>query len=320
MALKNTNRPTFIVVGAAKCGTTSLYHYLDKHPEVYMSPIKETNHFSNDIDPDNFSTEYKLHESRKHFSLDKWLAAEMPEKRWGWYVKNRDQYWQLYGKMKNEKAAGEISNSYLYSATAAAEIKNALPNTKIIMMLRNPIDRLYSHYLANLRDGKTLLTCFEELNYDIAKVDKGWGVSHLYIELGLYYEQVKRYLDTFSSDNVKIYFHDDYKKDPERLIGDMFEFIGVDKNIIVDFNEKHNEAKVPKNKYFIHLISVLGIKKRIFRILPKNIKKNIKNSFFKDEKVTPLTPQERNRIMNYYVKDIEKLGKLVNRDLNNWMR
>jgi hypothetical protein len=318
MELITSNRPTFIVVGAAKCGTTSLYHYLDKHPEVYMSPIKETNHFSSDIDPENFSSEYKLHEARKHFNLDKWLAAGMPEKRWGWYVKKRDQYWQLFGGMKNEKAAGEISNSYLFSSTAAQEIKYALPDAKIIMMLRNPIDRLYSHYLANLRDGKTLLTCFEELNYDMAKIDKGWGISHLYIELGLYYQQVKRYLDTFDKENIRIYFHDDYKKDPEGLVRDMFEFIGVDKNIVVDFNEKHNEAKVPKNKYFVHLISVLGIKKKLFRLLPQSMKKKIKSSFFKNEKVTPLTIEERNKIIKYYNSDIEKLGVLVGRDLSQW--
>jgi hypothetical protein len=222
--------------------------------------------------------------------------------------------------MTNEKAAGEISNSYLYSTVAANEIKMALPDVKIVMMLRNPIDRLYSHYLANLRDGKTLLTCFEELAYDMAKLDKGWGKSHLYIELGLYYEQVKRYLELYNKENIRIYFHDDFKKNPEGIVRDLFEFIRVDKNIALDFSERHNEAKVPKNKYFIHLISVLGIKKRLFKLVPKGLKHSIKNSFFKDGKVTPLTTDERNKIMKYYSTDIDKLEKLVNRDLSNWKK
>src|SRR5205085_12040837 len=98
--------PNFFVVGAAKCGTTTLYHILFQHPEIYMSPIKEPNYFCTDIKPEEFSEEFKLSEKRKNFDLDAFLQGPMTERRFGSYVRKPEDYKMLFKNVKNEKAIG----------------------------------------------------------------------------------------------------------------------------------------------------------------------------------------------------------------------
>ena len=139
--------PDFFIAGAAKSGTTSMYHFLDSHPEIYMSPVKEPNHFCIDIKPSEFSAEFILHEKQKNLDIEKYVAGEMKQKHWGYFVQNRRDYKMLFKNRTIEKAAGEVSNSYLYSASAAEQIKIEVPGAKIIIILRNPAERAYSHYL-----------------------------------------------------------------------------------------------------------------------------------------------------------------------------
>ena len=101
--------PNFLVIGAAKCGTTSLYHYLKQHPDVYMSPIKEPNYFCTDIRPVNFSHEYKVHEDEKNLNVHKYVRGDMSELHWEAYVDNETDYKLLFkfaeGKNASEKSA-----------------------------------------------------------------------------------------------------------------------------------------------------------------------------------------------------------------------
>ena len=184
--INHSYHPNFLVIGAAKCGTTSLYHYLRQHPDVYMSPIKEPNHFSTDIQPSDFSSEYKLYEKSKNLDIEKFVNGDMKEDQWGAYVHNKEQYLKLFRFAGNKKAIGEISNSYLYSNVAATQIRNEYPDMKIVAILRQPAERAYSHYMANLRDGRTVLPFRQEVEKDDAKIKHGWGISHLYYELGRY--------------------------------------------------------------------------------------------------------------------------------------
>src|SRR5688572_14646371 len=105
--------PNFLVVGAAKCGSTSLYHYLKQHPEAYMSPLKEPNHFSTDIDPEKFSPEYKLHEKQKNLDVKKYVNSDLLTEEWEAYVHDREDYLKLFRFATGKKAIGEISNAYL---------------------------------------------------------------------------------------------------------------------------------------------------------------------------------------------------------------
>ncbi|WP_353686678.1 sulfotransferase [Thermodesulfovibrio sp. 3462-1] len=208
--MKTNKIPNFFIVGAQKAGTTSLYEYLKEHPEIYMSPVKEPHYFAKDLDYENMRRDMK---------------------RTTIFIRTLEEYLELFNGVKNEKAIGEASPSYLYSKVAAYEIKKFNPDAKVIMILRDPVERAYSHYLMNLRDGLTSEKDFiKEVLSDLKKPKKGWGISHLYIELGLYYEQVKRYLDTFPKDNVKILLYEDFKLNTYEVIKDIFSFLGVENN------------------------------------------------------------------------------------------
>jgi len=311
--------PNFIVVGAAKSGTTSLYYYLDQHPDVYLSPIKETNYFSSDIDPAEFSEHYTIRRKRDHVDVASYVEGDMSKKRWMAYVQNWDDYVKLFKNVQEESAVGEVSNSYLYSRMAAGNIKKHLPNTKIIMILRNPVERAFSHYVANVRDGHTLDTFRESVDKDYKEKKKGWGISHLFLELGLYSQQVKRFLDTFGRSNVRVYLNDDLKDDSEGLMKDLYEFVGVDSNFRLDFSKRYNVGRVPKLKKLNYFITKYGIKKPLFHLFPKRYKERIKGLFFKNNVRLQLKNEDGEFLLDFFKKDIEKLSDLIDRDLSNWI-
>ncbi|MFI5218018.1 MAG: sulfotransferase domain-containing protein [Bacteroidia bacterium] len=310
--------PNFFVVGAAKCGTTALYHFLSRHPEVYMSPIKEPNHFCTDIKPEEFTREYQLHEARKNLDLNKYLAGPMTEKHFDYFVIKLGQYELLFKNVTSEKAIGEISNSYLFSKVAAINIKNKVPEAKIVIILRNPVDRIFSHYLANLRDGKTFRPFMEEIQLDFNKSNKGWWKSHCYFEMGLYFEQVKRYVDIFGTEQVKVLWYEDLKNDFTSLVENLFSFLDVSSNLRLTSDEKYNVSMEPRNKRFIYYISKLGIKKPLFNLIPASYKTRIKNSFFKKQFSFEMNADERQYLSSFYEKDVQNLGRLLQKDLSHW--
>ncbi len=311
--------PNFFVIGAAKCGTTTLYDFLEHHPEVYMSPIKEPHYFSKDIIKENFSDEYKHYLKTRNVNLEDYLKTNFTRKIWEWYIEDFNQYLQLFKNVTTEKAIGEISNGYLFSSVAAAEIKATYPNAKIVMILRNPAERAYSHYLANVRDGRTTLDFKEELIVDSKKERKGWCISHCYNEMGMYYEQVKRFTDIFDKDQIKIYLNDDLKKNPEAVAKDLFTFLELGTSVDIDFHKKQNEARLPKSAGFMKFITQTGLKRKIFRAMPIVIQNKIKPLFFKEGKIPKMSNADRAWLFAQFHENILKTQQLIGRDLSSWL-
>ena len=312
------NLPTFLIVGAVKAGTTSLHEYLQMHPEVYMSPIKETNFFSDaDMLFQDFNVDYKQDVS---INVDKYLEGPMDKKVHIAHVRTWDQYQKLFRDVKNEKAIGEVSNSYLFLPSAPTAIKNKLPDVKIIMILRNPVERLYSQFLMNLKLGKIKeKDLLKEIEADQQKQKKGWGVSHLYLEIGNYFDQVKRYYDLFRREQIKVILYDDFKKDAKGTLKDLFQFLGVDPEFEIDMSKRYNEAGMPrfgKLNYWLTQIGVYGIVKRIFS---SGLKNKIKGLIYSQENIPAITETEKNHLKAYYHDDTAKLATLLNRDLSRWL-
>lgn len=318
--MSKNKTPNFFVVGAAKSGTTTLYNFLEQHHEVYMSPIKEPHHFCKDITIENFSDEYKHYLSTRNVNLSEYLKTDLTKKIWEWYIKDYDQYLQLFKNVKEEKMIGEISNGYLFSKVSAAEIYKTYPQAKIVMILRNPVERAYSHYLANVRDGRTTLSFKEEVLYDMNKKRKGWCISHCYIEMGMYYEQVKRFIDIFPNAQIKIYLNDNLRENASALGKDLFNFINVDDQTSVDFNQKQNEARMPKSAGLIKFITQTGIKRKIFRALPLKMQEKIKPLFFKEGHVPSISAEDRAWLIEIFREDILKTQTLIGRDLSSWLK
>src|SRR5262249_1979 len=140
-AMTGTRRlPNFFIVGAPKAATTSLYYYLDQHPDVFMSPLKEPNFFAAELRPENFCDEVRPRIDRELRSRQEYLQSDLREKRFGGLVCTWDEYLKLFHNARDETAIGEASPCYLWSASAAVNIAERIPHARIIINLRDPAE------------------------------------------------------------------------------------------------------------------------------------------------------------------------------------
>lgn len=297
------SKPDFLIVGAAKAGTTYLFNRLNEHPEVYIPKIKECRFFSQL--PKNF----------------KGLGAEFFTNEG---ITNPQEYFDLF-KHKEKYLCGDISNDYLYYYDRTIEnIKKYLSvNVKIVIILRNPVERAYSNYMHHVRDGWENLSFEKALEAEKDRIKNNWGWSYHYFKAGLYYEQVKAYLDNF--EKVKIILYDDLKN--EKTINELFKFLNLD-TIKKDTSiNKYNVSGKPRSK-FIHNILTKNnrILRTIARILRPITSNKIKSYFYdiqqklihKNLIKEPLREDMRQQTNQLYLSDISNLEKLINRDLDKW--
>ena len=186
--------PNFLIVGAQKSGTTSLHIYLKEHPEVFMpEKLKEPKFFVSPIFK-KITSNQPLYTKVMNHSIFKWK-----------------DYLKLFEKIQKEKAIGESTTAYLYYYKVAIElIKEYLGDIKIIISLRNPIDRAFSAYLHLRRENFENISFEEALKKENTRKGLNWIPLYYFTSIGFYYHQVKAYLDNF--DRVKIVLFDDLKK------------------------------------------------------------------------------------------------------------
>lgn len=311
--------PNFFLVGVVKGGTTSLHHYLDQHPQIYMSPVKETNFFSaHAIDPAKFSRAY-AHDV--DVDLPRYFREGMPRKIHIAHVTDEREYLQLFAPAGDVPVRGEASASYLIYPGTAGRIFQKCPDARILMMLRDPAERAFSQYLMNLRLGKTLEKDFlSEVQADASRAVKGWGASHQYLEIGRYAGQVKQYLDVFPPDRVMICWYDEYRKDAAAVLRSVCRFLEVDEDFEPDTSEKLNTAGVPRFAKLNYWFNQSGMISWAKRRLPDAWRGPFKKWMYSSDRseVPAMSTDERAWLVNYYKEDIRELEMLTGRDLQAW--
>lgn len=309
MKLKNKTLPNFFIVGAQKAGTTTLYHYLKQHPEIYMSPIKEP----------------------MYFALNNLIYNSPGSKTDRYFRFNTiDNYSTLFQGVKTEKAIGEASTIYLYDGNTPHRIKELIPNAKIIIMLRNPVDRAYSNFYHAVRNGRETTDSFiEALQREDDRVNNNWSPLYHYKRKGFYFEQIKRYYDSFGPEKIKIYLFENFIINPEPICKDIFGFLGVDQSFIPDISTKYNESGYPKSKLIKMLRTYVfnSILLKFFLVkqtLPVHYRIGIKD-FIVNKALNwslakpPEIPEEiRSELSEAYENDILKLQNLIQQDLSIW--
>jgi hypothetical protein len=286
--------PNFMIVGAPKAGTTSLYHYLSQHPEVFMSSPKEVNFFSYE----------ELVQQNLYYDDFK--------------VDNVDKYKKLFTHTKGEKAVGEASVSYLFYPKTPQKIKETIPDVKIIILLREPTSRAYSHYLMDYKLG-LVDVAFEDIVYELEENTKSNLFYQQYISLGLYYEQVKRYIDIFGKDKIRIYFQDDFKNDPSSIIADICDFLGVDSNYRPKISKEYNVFSMPKSK-IVDKVYKSSFRPLISSVLPQRIKEKIIDILFVKKQRPKMSNETRKYLQGIYRDDIINLERLIEVDLSSWKK
>jgi hypothetical protein len=312
--------PNFFVVGAPKAGTTSLYNYLDQHPQIYMSPIKEPNYFASEVRPENFSEDLQHQIRREMDALQEYLGSPMCEKRFGGMVLEWEDYLKLFQNVNREKAIGEASVCYLWSTTAAANIFSRIPDARIVMILRHPAERAFSQYLHALGMGLVRRSFREEIQTSLLHKDGKFTVLYPFLEFGLYYEQVKRYLDFFPRRNVCIYVFEEYQKQPAGVLADILRFLEVDSTVVPNTSRRHLEPQLPRSVAASSFLRKYGIWRRVKELSPPSVLKLLRSLAFRSRKSLAMAPRDREYLVDYYREDVTKLADLLKRDLGAWLR
>lgn len=293
--------PNFLIIGAAKAGTTSLYDYLNQHPQIYMSSIKEPRFFALEGDKLDFRGPAQ---GINRTSVTKW-----------------EQYCQLFQEVTTEKAIGEASTIYLSNPKAPDRIKHYLPEVKLIAILRDPAERAFSSYVHLVRDGYENLSFTEGLEAEATRIKENWQPLWYYKERGFYYEQLQRYFTIFKPEQIKICLYEELAADSTAVIQQLTRFLGVDDTFTPDLTRK-NVSGIPKNKFLQNLFTKDNpIKSVVKPLLPKSLRQSVLENVTKSNlgaKPT-LSPQMRQKLISIYREDILKLQELIQKDLSRWL-
>jgi hypothetical protein len=285
--------PNFFIVGAAKAGTTSMHAYLSQHPEVFMSTVKEPHYFSS-------------------FDVRRQFDNFMP------VIRDSLVYQELFSGSELYKAVGEASPSYLCDAGAALRIKLAIPDAKIIISLRNPVQRAYSQYLMEYHEGNETLPFREALEIDEARSEKGWGVSFQYVELGLYADQVEHYLKVFGRSNVLVVLFEDFVDDTAAVMQQIAQFLGVDPDQYPErsFEKTHNPFEASRGGLVRLVLRCRPIRVLSKRWVPPKLRTAVRDRLlFKETRKPTLDDGIRRELASRFASDLSRLERMLDRDL-----
>lgn len=301
--------PNFFILGTAKAGTTSLANYLRQHPQIFIPKNKEPNFFMLEgcqLPPFAGPADTKtLYETIYRCSIT-----------------DIESYKALYQGVQQETAIGDATVLYLYFPKAADRIQYYIPEAKMIIILRNPIDRLYSHFLM-VKEKYCLepLDLMGALAQEEERIAKNWGWDWHYANIGLYYNQLKYYFDKFHPTQFKVFLYEDFCCHPLNVIQEIFRHIGVDDAFKPNILRRSKVAYMPRNKTFDRLINKPNRLRSCLRaVLPSAVFHQLVTFGNRMNQVSykPLPPEIRHQLQQRFRPDILKVQDLIQRDLSMW--
>lgn len=298
-------RPNFFIVGASRCGTTSMHSYLSAHPDIYMPAYKEPHYFATDFEAPN---------------------------PWAKRFKEKANYLKLFSDAKEEKVLGEASSMYLFSKDAARNIKKFSPSAKIIIMLRSPVEMMYSLYNHLYYGGVESADTFEKallLEKDRIK-GKSLPKNQLIIKelyqyrgMAMFHDQVKRFYKHFNKSQIKIIIFDDFKKDTKKVYKETLSFLGVNPDFKISF-EIINSNKQIKSNILRSLLTKVAFKlnsrnsKFLLSLYP--MYKKLESTLLKEVRPEQMKEQTKIKLKKEFRPEVIRLGKLIGKNLNYWCK
>jgi uncharacterized small protein (DUF1192 family) len=293
-------KPDFFIVGAPKCGTTALYRCLEAHPQIFVPERKEIHYFGTDL----YSPTY---------------------------IRDLNEYLSLFADAGDARRIGEASVWYLFSKRAAAEIKDFCSRAGIIIMLRNPVDMIYSLHSQHLYNGTEEIQDFaaalsaEDDRKRGRRLPENVSAAErlFYREVAMYTDQVNRYLKTFGRENVKVIIYDEFKKHPGRICRETFEFLSVDAEVEPRIGIVNPNKKIRSKAAQSILDRPPGLLGKLARPLTTP---SLRHRLFATAQSwntnyaprPPLPNEIRQQLQQEFAPEIERLGILLNRDLSYW--
>jgi hypothetical protein len=289
--------PNFFIVGAAKAGTTSLYTYLGEHPQVFMSPVKEPHFFSRGMS--GFT------------GKPSWSGATI--------VRDWDQYHDLFSGVRQEIAIGEASPTYLPDPETPGRIRQHIPDARIIITLRDPINRAYSHFQLLRRLGIERSSDFLEA---VMAEERGEGNDlRPYFGRSRYAPKLQRYMEHFPADQIQIHLYDDLKADTAAVVRSVFGFLGVDDRYEPDTSRRYHrggEVRRPRLQAFMN--DLPRPVKSATTLLPDAVRMR---AYWRlhdwNMRAVPLPSVVRQQLLPLVRDDIVATQDLIGRDLSSWL-
>jgi hypothetical protein len=221
--------------------------------------------------------------------------------------------------VRGETAIGEASACYLWSETAPGNISARFPDAKVLMILRNPIERALSQYAHMLSFADTRITFREYLNAALRSNSTRIGELYPFLRFGLYYEQVKRYQSAFAKDRIQIHLDEDFSRDPRSVLRATVRFLSVDTDFAPELSNRHMEALVPRFFLVKNALKRLGLWDAVRCRLPAGARGRLRSIAFQARHAITLAPADRACLAEYYSDDINNLSIFLNRDLSFWV-
>jgi hypothetical protein len=270
--------PTFIIIGAMKCGTTSLYYYLNKHPEISMSEIKE---------------------------LDYFVAEKNYNKGMKWYESNFNGQARAYG---------EASTNYTKYPTfrgVPQRMHSVVPDAKLIYVVRDPIDRIISHYIHNYSKGKE--------NGNISEVLSKLDNNH-YVAVSKYYMQVKQYLSYYSKENMLIIAAEELREQRQSTLKTIFRFLNVDDSFYSsEYSDVLHKSSAKRRKNIIgRYLLKTKLKKKLRPFLPSSVVQKLKRISGPSVERPELDEVLEKKLIGYLQDDVRALRKFTGKEFKNW--
>lgn len=302
--------PNFLIIGAAKCGTTSLWSYLRQHPEVFLPANKEPNYFvfcNETLPKPGPVTPRKLYELIYTYTINEY-----------------NEYSCLFRNAVDCKAVGEASVRYLYYYSKAAErIRNALPNVKLLVILRNPVKRLYSHYCMNRQYGLEPYSLMKAVDQEDDRVNRGWDYDWHYRRVGMYSRQLECYFKLFGKERVSILLFEDLVAKPIELFHDVCRFLEIGDGFVPDVSQREKSAYMPRILALDRILNPPGKaamirKSRVLSALPIKYRQCVVSKLDEWNRmpVCAMTESEESVLRRLFSDDIEKVQNMIGRQLD----
>lgn len=300
--------PTFLIIGAPRSGTTMLYDELKRHPDVFFSAIKEPSFFAEE-------ESRAIPDGRKRDPV----------------VRDLMSYVSLFSAASPDQATGEASTLYLYSPTAPFRIKQDAPNARLIAILRNPVDRAWSHFLLHrLWSYEDIPDFRQAVEAEDSREKMGLSPHWFYRRVGLYGEQLARYLSVFPPEQMKIFLYEDLETNPKAVIEQILRFLNLDRRFRIRRPARVNVSGYPRSQQLhAFLTQPNAISKGLSPFMDEGARRRIRTQVW-DSVLTglrqwnlqkpALEPEVRRWLIDYYREDIQRTQEILRRDLSQWLK